>query len=47
VRQLDEIRAQLASPSYGPYVDGRKDLKIRERAQTGATPPGSEADVAK
>lgn len=41
VRRLDEIRSELASPSYGPYVDGRKDLKIRERASTGASPPGS------
>lgn len=47
VRRLDEIRAQLASPSYGPYVDGRKALKIREGAQTGVAPPRSKADVAK
>jgi thymidylate synthase len=32
VRRLNGIRAQLVSPSYGPYVDGRKDLSIRARA---------------
>lgn len=47
VQRLGVIRGQLASPSYAPYVDGRKDLKIRERAEAGAKPPGSEADVAK
>lgn len=47
VKRLDVIRGQLASPSYAPYVDGRKDLKIRERVPAGATPPGSKADVAK
>lgn len=28
VRRLDTIRAEMASASYRPYVDGRKDLKI-------------------
>lgn len=29
VRRLDEIRGELASASYKPYVDARKDLPIR------------------
>ena len=49
VRRLDEIRGELASASYKPYVDGRKDLPIRATAkQAGGDPSaGSADDVAK
>jgi thymidylate synthase len=49
VHRLDEIRAELASASYKPYVDGRKDLKIRTPAQAGenVAQPESGPDVAK
>lgn len=47
VERLDVIRSQMASSSYAPYIDGRKDLTIRERVEAGATASGSKADVAK
>lgn len=37
VRRLDEICAELASASYKPYIDGRKNVRIR-------APAGPEVD---
>lgn len=48
VRRIDEIRAEVASASYKPYVDGRKNLRIRAPAGVGggAQPPESMGNVA-
>ena len=32
-RRLSELRDQLASPTYRPYIDGRMHLKGRARSQ--------------
>ncbi|GAA3797097.1 hypothetical protein GCM10022600_18520 [Qipengyuania pelagi] len=49
VRRLEEIRGELASASYKPYVDGRKDLPIRAAAKkaVGDSESGTAGDVAK
>lgn len=49
VRRLDEIRAELESASYKPYVDGRKILSIRAPGPNGSgdQSAGSTGNVAK
>lgn len=49
VRRLNEIRTELVSASYKPYVDGRKTLRIDTPADlgSGVQPPESKSNVAK